>query len=102
MSALCGYCLQPTPQDAASVSVGTEEIFLCHDRDYSCYELVSVYGRPMADGRRLGTHAGVWLQLEIPYFLPGDEKVVELCGCKWKIPAPHITGCPVPAKMDVR
>lgn len=99
---LCGYCGMTMDKPEATVTVGNEVIALCHDREMSCYELVTVHGRPLMDGRRVGRHAGVWLQLEIPYFLPGDEAVVEMCGCKWVPGAHHMIGCPVPAKMDPR
>lgn len=48
---ICGYCLLPTTAET-SVTLGGSEVPLCNETDVTCYELVTVYGRPLADGRR--------------------------------------------------
>lgn len=62
---ICGYCLLPTTPEA-SVRIGSTDVPLCHDTDTSCYELVTVYGRPLADGRRVGHFTKSSGQLSLP------------------------------------
>ncbi len=63
---ICGYCLLPTNEEA-SVTIGEQEIPLCNETDVTCYELVTVYGRPLADGRRLSPPVSrEQLKLEFP------------------------------------
>lgn len=64
-SLICGYCLLPVSEES-SVTIGQNEVPLCHDSDVSCYELVTVYGRPLADGRRVGTYTMTKGQLLLP------------------------------------
>jgi len=61
---ICGYCLLPT-DGSASVSIGETDVPLCNDKDVTCYELATVYGRPLADGRRFSP-AISRLQLSLP------------------------------------
>lgn len=65
-SLICGYCLLPTNAEA-SVTIGDSEIPLCNDTDITCYELVTVYGRPLADGRRVGRWTKTRSQMELPF-----------------------------------
>ncbi len=63
---ICGYCLNPTNEEA-SVTIGSSDVPLCNDTDITCYELVTVYGRPLADGRRVGHFTKTRSQMELPY-----------------------------------
>lgn len=65
LSLICGYCLLPVAEES-SVTIGQSEVPLCHDSEFSCYELVTVYGRPLADGRRVGRFTMTKGQLLLP------------------------------------
>lgn len=66
---ICGYCLLPC-NDEASVTIGNSDVPLCNDKDVTCYELVTVYGRPFADGRRASNYSPPPAQLRIDYTCP--------------------------------
>lgn len=66
----CGYCLLPC-NDEAGVTIGTINVPLCNDKDITCFELVTVYGRPLADGRRAADYySSPPEQLRIDYTCP--------------------------------
>lgn len=54
MSAECGYCLARV-QGSAAITTDSGTVYLCHpDEGQDCYRLVTVYHKPLADGRVWG------------------------------------------------
>lgn len=58
MSAECGYCLaRLRVREAAAITTDNETVYLCHpDEGQDCYRLVTIYHKPLADGRQLAHH----------------------------------------------